>query len=138
MVQSTNSSLSEINSLATRIDDAMSSSGLQANVSTSQQQIQRIQNEFQILYALLYTVAVSVALVGAIGLFNTLGMSVVGGRGEIGIMRSMGATGRKVAQVFWTEGISQGMFSWLIALVLGIPAAYGFVLLLGKIGRAHV
>ncbi len=133
MVQSTNSSLSEINSLATRIDDAMSSSGLQANVSTSQQQIQRIQNEFQILYALLYTVAVIVALVGAIGLFNTLAMSVLERRREIGILRSMGATGRKVAQVFWTEGISQGMFSWLIALVLGIPAAYGFVLLLGNI-----
>jgi len=133
MVQSTNSSLSEINSLATRIDDAMSSSGLQANVSTSQQQIQRIQNEFQILYALLYTVAVIVALVGAIGLFNALAMSVLERRREIGILRSMGATGRKVAQVFWTEGISQGMFSWLIALVLGIPAAYGFVLLLGNI-----
>jgi ABC-type antimicrobial peptide transport system permease subunit len=45
----------------------------------------------------------------------------------------MGATGRKVAQVFWTEGISQAMFSWLAALALGIPAAYGFVILLSNI-----
>jgi putative ABC transport system permease protein len=133
MIHASDGSPSAINALATRIDDAMSVAGLQANVTTAQQQIQRIQNEFQILYALLYTVAVIVALVGAIGLFNTLAMSVLERRREIGILRSMGATGRKVAQVFWTEGISQAIFSWLVALALGIPAAYGFVILLSNI-----
>jgi putative ABC transport system permease protein len=133
MIQTSDTSPSAVNALATRIDKTLSTAGLQANVITAQQQIQRIQGQFQILYVLLYTVAVIVALVGAIGLSNTLAMSVLERRREIGILRSMGATGQKVAQVFWTEGISQGMFSWLIALVLGIPGAYGFVMLLGKI-----
>lgn len=133
MVQSPDNSSVGVNALATRIDTTLSSTGIQANIITAQQQIQRDQNEFQILYALLYTVVVIVALVGAIGLFNTLAMSVLERRREIGILRSMGATGRKVAQVFWTEGLTQGIFSWLIALALGIPAAYGFVLLLGNI-----
>ncbi len=133
MVQSRDNSSVGVNALATRIDTILSSTGIQANIITAQQQIQRDQNEFQILYALLYTVVVIVALVGAIGLFNTLAMSVLERRREIGILRSMGATGRKVAQVFWTEGLTQGIFSWLIALALGIPAAYGFVLLLGNI-----
>jgi putative ABC transport system permease protein len=133
MVQSTDSSSVAVIALATRIDSTLSSSGVQANITTVQQQIQRDQNEFQILYALLYSVVVIVALVGAIGLFNTLAMSVLERRREIGILRSMGATGRKVAQVFWTEGMAQGIFSWLVALALGIPAAYGFVLLLGNI-----
>lgn len=133
MIQSTDNSSAAVNALANRIDTTLSSTGVQANITTAQQQIQRDQNEFQILYALLYTVVVIVALVGAIDLFNTLAMSVLERRREIGILRSMGATGRKVAQVFWTEGMTQGVFSWLIALALGIPAAYGFVWLLGNI-----
>ncbi|MGH2497446.1 MAG: FtsX-like permease family protein [Ktedonobacteraceae bacterium] len=133
MLSSSDNSVAGVNALASRIDTSLSATGLQASITTAQQQIQRDQGEFQILYALLDTVAVIVALVGAIGLFNTLAMSVLERRREIGILRSMGASGSKVAQVFWTEGISQGVISWLIALVLGIPASYGFVLLLGNI-----
>ncbi|HEU0001346.1 MAG TPA: FtsX-like permease family protein, partial [Ktedonobacteraceae bacterium] len=133
MLSSSDSSAAGVNALASRIDTSLSASCVQASITTAQQQIQRDQGEFQILYALLDTVAVIVALVGAIGLFNTLAMSVLERRREIGILRSMGASGRKVAQVFWTEGISQGVISWLIALALGIPASYGFVLLLGNI-----
>jgi putative ABC transport system permease protein len=60
-------------------------------------------------------------------------MSVLERRREIGILRSMGATGRKVAQVFWTEGVTLGVVAWLIAIVLGIPLAYGFIQLLSQL-----
>jgi putative ABC transport system permease protein len=60
-------------------------------------------------------------------------MGVLERRREIGILRSMGATGRKVAQVFWTEGVGLGIVSWVIAVVIGIPAAYGFVQVLGAV-----
>jgi putative ABC transport system permease protein len=60
-------------------------------------------------------------------------MSVLERRREIGILRSMGARNWQVAQVFLTEGLSLGAVSWLIAVVVGIPAAYGFVYLLGKV-----
>jgi putative ABC transport system permease protein len=133
LIRSTNSSQSAIDALAGRIDDAFSKAGVQADVQTAQHQIERNQNQFQIIYALFYSVTAIIALVGAIGLFNALAMSVLERRREIGILRSMGATGRKVAQVFWMEGISLGVVAWGIALVVGIPAAYGFVWLLGKI-----
>jgi putative ABC transport system permease protein len=54
-------------------------------------------------------------------------------RREVGILRSIGATGRKVAQVFWTEGITLGFVAWALAIVIGIPAAYGFIQLLGAL-----
>lgn len=76
---------------------------------------------------------VIIALVGAIGLFNALVMSVLERRREIGILRSMGATGGKVAQAFLTEGVALGALAWLVAIVGGIPAAYGFVQLLGRL-----
>jgi putative ABC transport system permease protein len=133
MVKSTSASQADIDALATRIDSALSSNGYQARITTAQQQVQRNQSQFLILYVLLYTVAGIVALVGAIGLFNTLAMSVLERRREIGILRSMGATSRKVAQVFWTEGVSLGVIAWVIAIALGIPVAYGFVQLIGSL-----
>ena len=133
MVKSTTARQADIDALATRIDDAFSGDGYPAVITTAQQKVDRNQTQFLIIYVLLYTVAAIIALVGAIGLFNTLAMSVLERRREIGILRSIGATGRKVAQVFWTEGVALGVVAWAMAIVIGIPAAYGFVQLLGSL-----
>jgi len=133
IVQSTSSRQDAVDALATRIDDAMSAQGLLPYVTTNAQQVAQDQSKYQIIYVLLDLVAVIVALVGAIGLSNTLAMSVLERRREIGILRSMGATSRKVAQVFWTEGTSLGIFSWVLAMILGFPVAYGFVLMQGNL-----
>ena len=85
------------------------------------------------MYILLDAVALIVALVGAIGLSNALAMSVLERRREIGILRSMGARGWKVSQVFWSEGLSLGVLSWLLAVIVGLPGAYAFVLLLAHL-----
>ena len=79
-----------------------------------------------VLFVLCYRVVAIIAVVGAIGLFNTLAMRVLEHRREIGILRSMGATGHKVPQVFWTEGVSLSVVAWVIALIVGFPAASGF------------
>jgi putative ABC transport system permease protein len=60
-------------------------------------------------------------------------MGVLERRREIGILRSMGATGRRVAQVFWTEGVGLGLVAWLIAVAIGIPVAYGFLQFVGAV-----
>jgi putative ABC transport system permease protein len=133
MVLSASRGQADIDALAARIDDTLSKNGIQADVETARHQAEQIEGQFQIIYALLYSVTAIIALVGAIGLFNALAMSVLERRREIGILRSMGATGRKVAQVFWTEGITLGVIAWLIALAIGLPGAYGFVLLLGQL-----
>jgi putative ABC transport system permease protein len=122
-----------VNELSRQVDGSLSSAGIQALVQTKAELDTQNQNTFLVLEVLLYIVAVIIAVVGAIGLFNALAMSVLERRREIGILRSMGARSWQVAEVFWTEGLSLGAMSWLIAVVLGIPAAYGFVLLLGRV-----
>jgi putative ABC transport system permease protein len=124
---------SVVNALSRQVDSSLSSSGIQALVQTKVELDAQNQNTFLVVEVLLYIVAVIIAVVGAIGLFNALAMSVLERRREIGILRSMGARSWQVAQVFWTEGLSLGAISWLIALMVGIPAAYGFVLLLGRV-----
>jgi putative ABC transport system permease protein len=131
MIRGTNSSQSAIDALATQVDDALSRSGVQATVLTTHSETVSNQDQFNVIFALFYAVTVIVALVGVMGLFNALTMSVLERRREIGILRSMGATGTKIAQVFWTEAISLGVVAWIGALVVGIPCAYAFVWLLG-------
>ena len=133
MIRSSSTNRAEIDALAKRLDETLGGSAAQATVTTSSQEIQRTQGTFLILYALFYSVVAIIALVGGIGLFNALAMGVLERRREIGILRSMGATGRKVAQVFWTEGVGLGVVSWVIGVIIGIPVAYGFVRLLSAV-----
>jgi putative ABC transport system permease protein len=132
-VTATSGHQADIDALATTLDNTLSASGFQANITTAQQQIQRNQSQFLILYVLLYAAVAIVAAVGAIGLFNALAMSVLERRREIGILRSMGATSARVAQVFWTEGLGLSLVAWALAVALGIPAAYGFVHLISQL-----
>lgn len=128
MIQSSDTSQGAVDDLANRVDNALSAHGLLPDVTTAQQQIQQDQDKYKIIYALLEAVAIVIALVGMISLSNALAMSILERRREIGILRSIGALGRKVAQVFWTEGMTLGILSWLLAIVVGLPAAYAFVL----------
>ncbi len=107
--------------------------GLAPVVTTNAQDIKRNQNQFQVLYLLLYAVAAIVALVGILGLFNTLTTSVLERRRGIGVLRSLGATGARVAAVFWIEGLALAGIAWALAVVLGLPAAYGFISLIGSV-----
>lgn len=128
-----NATPAQINTLVNSIDTRMSDAGFLPAITTKQQEIDQAHSKYDIIYILLDAVAIIVGVVGAIGLSNALAMSVLERRREIGIMRSMGAVSRKVAQVFWAEGTTLGLVAWLAALVLGIPAAYGFVFIQAKV-----
>ncbi|HEY6412031.1 MAG TPA: FtsX-like permease family protein [Ktedonobacteraceae bacterium] len=127
MIQAHNSSLQAVDRMANTLDDRLTRAGLSPIITTKQQIVAGNQSQFQVLTAILYAVTVIVALVGILGLFNTLTISVLERRREIGILRSMGATGWKIARVFWTEGISLAMVAWIAAVIAGIPAADAFV-----------
>lgn len=133
LVRAHDRSPAAVNSMANVIDNTLACEGLAPSVETTQQNVSRNQAQFAILYALLYAVAGIVALVGILGLFNTLSSSVLERRREIGILRSMGATGWRVAGVFWTEAMALAGVAWLAAVVLGFPAAVGFLALLSAV-----
>ena len=61
------------------------------------------------------------------GLANALTASVLERQREIGMLRAMGASGWRVGQVFWSEGLALGGIAWLAGGVIGLPLAYLFV-----------
>jgi putative ABC transport system permease protein len=133
MIQARDSSPQAVDRMANALDDKLTRAGLSPNIETDQQIVARNQNQFQVLTAILYTVSVIVALVGILGLVNTLTISVLERRREIGILRSMGGTGWRIAGIFWIEGISLATVAWIVAVIVGIPAAYAFVSLIGAV-----
>ncbi|HEU0003995.1 MAG TPA: FtsX-like permease family protein, partial [Ktedonobacteraceae bacterium] len=77
--------------------------------------------------ALIDTLAIVVALVGLLGLSNTLAAEVLERRREIGILRSLGATGWRVGLVFWIQGATLAILSWIPGILLALPAGYALV-----------
>lgn len=73
-----------------------------------------------------YVAAVGVAMVGILGLYNTLTNSVLERQREIGIWRSMGASNWQISRTFWIEGLSLASLAWLVGAIIGVPIAYGF------------
>ena len=133
MIQARNPSPQAVERMANALDATLTRSGAGPHIQTVQQIMASNQDQFQIVTAILYAVSVIIGLVGLLGLFNTLTISVLERRREIGILRSMGASGWRVARVFWTEGISLAVVAWVAALVADIPAAYAFVNFIGSV-----
>jgi putative ABC transport system permease protein len=98
-----------------------------AEVFTFTDEVVRHQRNFTPLYALLVAVAVVVAAAGMLGLADALGTSVVERQKDIGLLRALGAAGRRVATVFWIEGLALSVVAWLLAALTGVPLAYLFV-----------
>ncbi len=77
-----------------------------------------------ILISLLSIMVVVVAIVGSIGLSGTLSLSVMERTREIGVMRAIGASSRRITGLFVGEGLIQAILSWSIATPIGIVGAY--------------
>jgi putative ABC transport system permease protein len=102
-------------------------SGSDGTLDTFLEYTLRRQSDAYILYYLLYALALIVGTVGVLGLANTLAASVLERRREIGLLRALGASGWRVAQVFWVESLALGGIAWCAAVVVGVPLAYVFV-----------
>jgi putative ABC transport system permease protein len=139
LVQARDSSATALVTLVKQIDQLYPSAGPGQSIGgsgpvmTHQALVAQQQQGFYVFYAMLYSVALIVGSVGILGLANALAASVLERKREIGMVRSMGGSAFRVAQIFWVEGMSLGGIALLLGALVGIPMAYGFVQLMGKL-----
>jgi putative ABC transport system permease protein len=132
LVQARDRSPARVDRLTREIDVAgqdvsASKEGAIAEVFAFHDEVVRHQRNFLPVYALLAAVALIVAAVGILGLTDALGASVVERRRDIGLFRSLGASGRRIAVVFWIEGLALSAGAWILASAAGLPLADLFV-----------
>lgn len=78
----------------------------------------------KVLVNSLLAMAILMAVVGTFGLTSTISMSVLERTREIGVMRAIGATPRKVKRLIVAEGLIIGIFSIAMAFIVSIALSH--------------
>ncbi|MEW5717996.1 MAG: ABC transporter permease [Chloroflexota bacterium] len=87
---------------------------------------------FNIITALLLSMAFLMAIVGGLGLMGTMSLNVLERTREIGVMRAVGASNGAVRRVVLIEGITIGLLSAVIAILFSFPLGQGLAALVGE------
>ena len=91
-----------------------------------------INSAFDILIVLLLIMVMLLSLVGGLGLMGTMSLNVLERAREIGVIRAFGGSNGSVMKMVVLEGVTIGMMSWLLALLLAIPLTWLFCDLIGR------
>lgn len=92
-------------------------------IMTSSQMQESANTILGLINAVLIGIAAISLLVGAIGIMNTMFMSVLERTKEIGIMKSIGATNKMIRNIFLIESGFIGMAGGIIGLIIGFIIA---------------
>lgn len=101
-----------------------------ADAQTIQERMEGYVDPLPTIYSLFTAVSLLVALIGLLSLVHTIATSVLERRLEIGVLRSLGATGWRISMVFCIEALSLAALAGLLGLLVGIPGSFWMVNLL--------
>ncbi len=113
------------------IADQITAMGFMAN--TPQSVLQGINSFFTVLQVVFGGVGAIALLVAAIGIANTMTMSILERTREIGLMKAVGATNRDVMSVFLGEAAGIGFIGGLGGVLLG----WGMSAVLNLVGLSY-
>jgi putative ABC transport system permease protein len=101
----------------TPVREALESMGL--NVLSISDQLKEIRRGFLIVDSILGAVGTIALVVAALGIANTMVMSILERTREIGIMKAIGASEGEIKMIFFVEAATIGVIGALFGLVLG-------------------
>ena len=93
--------------------------GMGLNVFTLADQLQEFKQQFLIVNSLLGAIGFVALFVAALGIINTMLMSILERTREIGIMKAIGGSEREIRWIFFTEAGTIGFIGGILGLVLG-------------------
>jgi putative ABC transport system permease protein len=117
-----NLTLAEQDHLKSAIEAELNAEDIKiANLTTGQSDSSSTSGGLSTLTIFLLFMAVLIAIVGSIGLAGTMSMNVMERTREIGILRSVGASDRVLMRMVLVEGLTIGMISYALAVLLSFP-----------------
>jgi len=111
---------------ARTITDALRADGLDPNPYVTRVKLEErafADARFSSTTGMLFSLALLVAVIGAIGLSGALSISVAERTREIGVMRALGAGTRSLFGLYLAEGVLQALLAWLLAVPIGWAVA---------------
>jgi putative ABC transport system permease protein len=83
-----------------------------------------VAGHMRVLINTLLAMAGLMGLVGTLGLMSTVSMNVFERTREIGVMRAIGATRKKIRRLIVWEGLTIGVLSLVLAFLASLPMSY--------------
>lgn len=112
----------ELDQLKRRIESEMDKEDIKvSNLSISIADSSSSSGGLTTLTIFLLFMAILIAIVGSIGLAGTMSMNVMERTREIGILRAIGASDQTLMQMVLFEGLTIGIISYLIGIILSFP-----------------
>lgn len=106
------------------IRDEILESGL--FVSSLSDTVEQANKIFQVIQIILMLFGVVALVVSAIGMFNTMTIALLERTEEIGIMKSIGASGLAISLMFIMEATIMGLLGGIVGIILGISGGEFF------------
>ncbi len=128
-----NSTLENQKKVAQALVQIFDARRVKATVQTGGEIKEQVGTSVTIIVAFLVPMAVLVGVVGALGLMGTMSLNVLERTREIGVLRAVGASNRKVFQIVVVEGLIIGLVSWALGILLSLPISGGLAAVLGSI-----
>ena len=129
-----NNSFTEVVALKKRIERAISPTSLDvAYVMSQAERVKIIYDHLNIILSTIIILSFLVLVVSAAGMASATGINIWERTREIGVMRAIGATPRKIYAMFLNEGMITCVISILLGLVFSYPLSRIAAMFFGKL-----
>ncbi len=95
-----------------------------AYVQTAAEWFNQQKSTTDVLAWCMLIMACLIAVVGGLGLSNTMNLNVLERTREIGVMRAIGASNQDIRLIVVMEGLVIGLISWVLGVLFSIPFTY--------------
>jgi putative ABC transport system permease protein len=117
------------------LERALTSAGVTVVGTRTQDDVRTVLVAHQIIFVVFLNLITLVSVaVGGLGLATILTVAITERTREIGVLRSIGATGRALRRLVLAEAVTIGVVSWITAaVVLAVPATLVFGTIFGNL-----
>ena len=92
-----------------------------------------VAGHFDIIFSLMLLLTVIIIFIAANGILLTMTTNMLERTRETGVLKAIGASGRELMTMIFSEGCLMAVLAWLFACILTIPLSYGVAYWLGML-----